>query len=109
MKRGIYKHKSLKERFNNKWTPEPYSGCWLWTGGINGYGYGAIGAGYPQRMRGAHRASWELFCGDIPKGIQVLHRCDTPCCVNPLHLFLGTPSDNIKDKMVKGRYRNQWT
>jgi hypothetical protein len=51
----------------------------------------------------AHRASWGIFCGDIPDGLQVLHACDTPCCVNPAHLFLGTNQDNVNDKVLKGR------
>jgi hypothetical protein len=52
----------------------------------------------------AHRASWILACGQIPAGIDVLHRCDNPSCVNVDHLFLGTPKENTRDMMAKGRH-----
>lgn len=51
----------------------------------------------------AHRVSYEIEHGDIPKGMHVLHRCDVRPCINPLHLFLGTNSDNIADSVSKGR------
>lgn len=78
--------------------------CWLWVGGANLKGYGLIG--WPGAGSGsilAHRYSWMLAHGQIPEGQFVLHKCDTPACVNPEHLFLGTLQDNVTDMIVKGR------
>jgi len=75
-------------------------GCWLWTASTLGdYGCLAIN----RKNRGAHRISYELHYGPIPKGMFVCHRCDTPRCVRPEHLFLGTPKDNSLDMTRKGR------
>lgn len=80
------------------------SGCWEYIGARNWKGYGAIGIGGRKgRVIGAHRASWMVHHGEIPGDLQVLHRCDNPPCVNPDHLFLGTPGDNMDDKVQKGR------
>lgn len=96
--------KDLKKRIKDSSCPEPNSGCWLWTGCVreDGLGY------YPRMMVDyyptyAHRVSYSAFIGDIPPGMGVLHRCDTPCCVNPAHLFLGTQQDNMTDRQKKGR------
>lgn len=78
-------------------------GCWLWTAGQAGDGYGAFGLN--RRAIRAHRYSWELFYGPVPNGMNVLHKCDTPSCVRPEHLFLGTQTDNIADMVAKGRQR----
>jgi hypothetical protein len=91
------------ERFDEKWTPEPNTGCWLWTAGGVPRGYGTMRIGSPRRAAYAHRVSWELHRGPIPKGFDVCHKCDTPQCVNPDHLFLGTRSDNMQDCACKGR------
>lgn len=79
------------------------SGCWLWTGTgscTNG-DYGTFWLG--GRMQRAHRVSWEMNFGPIPTDKVVCHRCDTPRCVNPDHLFLGSQQDNIADMKAKGR------
>jgi hypothetical protein len=91
----------LRDRFEDKIAKCPMSGCWLWTGGAHPNGYGGTSGGKEL----AHRASWRLFRGPIPKGLHVLHRCDVRLCVNPAHLFLGTQADNLRDCREKGRAR----
>ena len=75
--------------------------CWLWTASTNGHGYGVIGA--DGKLQKAHRVSWNLANGPVPEGLCVLHRCDTPPCVNPGHLFLGSHAENMADMNAKGR------
>jgi hypothetical protein len=80
-------------------------GCWLWTGAKNEHGYGVIGRG--SRGTGnikAHRAMYELFNGiELEPAIKVLHVCDNPACVNPLHLRRGSQADNLDDMRRKSR------
>lgn len=77
------------------------AGCWLWKRSLGVWGYGQTNlVGLPPK---AHRASWVLHYGPIPAGLCVLHRCDTPACVRPDHLFLGTHADNVADRDAKGR------
>jgi ribosomal protein S27E len=75
--------------------------CWLWTGGTYKFGHGNFIT--HNKKTGAHRFSYEIHKGIIPKGMYVLHTCDVPACVNPSHLFLGTHEDNIIDMAKKNR------
>ena len=77
--------------------------CWLWTGARTRKAYGHMKVG--SRYERAHRLMYGLAFGPIPDGLFVLHRCDNPPCVNPLHLFLGTNRLNMADASAKGRIR----
>lgn len=88
-------------RFDAKYVSEPNTGCWLWMGGVSMGGYGNFL--HEGRQMGAHRVSWMIHNGPIPDGLWVLHRCDTPPCVNPAHLFLGDHVTNMADSKRKGR------
>lgn len=90
-----------EERFSDSYVTEPMSGCWIWLGTITAHGYGEFWGG-GIRVK-AHRYSYKLHNGGIPDGAHILHKCDTPCCVNPDHLFAGTNLENIADKVAKGR------
>jgi len=87
-----------------RYEPELNTGCWLWSAGCCGTGYGA--AGLPGYARLAHRASWQILVGPIPPNMVILHKCDTPVCINPDHLRLGTQADNMADCSRKGRVRS---
>lgn len=104
--RTIRPRQKIEIRFQRYVMPEPNSGCWLWMGGAHrktGYGAFNICKG---KQASAHRISWEIHHGPIPEGLCVLHRCDTPPCVNPQHLFLGTDQDNSDDCAKKQRHRH---
>lgn len=75
--------------------------CWLWTGGKTTAGYGSLT--HNQHRYYAHRFAYELIQGDIPSGMELMHKCDNPACVNPEHLVVGTHCDNMRDAFGKLR------
>lgn len=75
--------------------------CWLWLGGSRGVGYGAFRVG--RVVVDAHRLAFVLGGGELGPGQLVCHRCDVRLCCNPEHLFAGSPTDNVRDMIAKGR------
>lgn len=100
---GLAKRQPLADRFWPFVNKDTESGCWLWGGTKFTRGYGRISISGTSKSIGAHRASWQLHFGEIPQGMLICHKCDTPECVNPAHLFLGTNNDNMQDKVRKNR------
>ena len=98
----LSKHMPPGDRLLAKRRIVPSTGCWLWTGGKLSDGYGHLCV-HNRRVL-AHRLSWEVWVGPIPADLCVLHRCDTPACFNPEHLWLGTRSENNRDMLAKGRF-----
>jgi len=92
-------NKSILERFESKF--QKTNGCWIWTGAKEKKGYGLFRLGTNNKI--ASRVSFVLYKGEIPKGKLVCHTCDTPSCVNPDHLFLGTHKENLEDMTKKNR------
>lgn len=76
-------------------------GCWLWTGALEGKGYGHFRAGRTDRR--AHHVALELAGVTVPKGLEGMHTCDVRNCVNPAHLQIGTHEQNMADMAAKGR------
>lgn len=99
------KTRPVLERFEEKFMPEPNSGCWLWIACQQGDGK-AYGCFYLNGKREqAHRVSVMLYRGVKLGPALVLHKCDNPACVNPGHLKIGTQSENIFQAVARGRHR----
>ena len=91
----------VQPRLDAKSAPVPFVGCRLWYGPSVPRGYGVLSV--DGRQVYTHRAAWQQARGPIPAGLFVLHECDTPACINPDHLFLGTAKENMEDMQAKGR------
>lgn len=96
---------SLKCTLMERCIPEPNTGCWLWTAALTQGGYGSVYDLAQSRWRTAHRAAYETFVSAIPDGMDILHSCDVPCCINPDHLRPGTHAENMADSSRKGRMK----
>lgn len=97
-------HRNTDATFDEYVSPEPNTGCHLWTGHAQegvGFGYGRFRVN--GRRHQAHRYAWERVYGPIPDGLYVCHHCDQPACVNVQHFFLGTNQENQQDASRKGR------
>jgi hypothetical protein len=93
--------KDLAEFITYRSIPEPNSGCLIWLGAVDDYGYGWMRGGHrPDRT---HRLMWRSVRGEIPLGMCVLHHCDNPACCNPDHLYIGTKADNARDRVCRNR------
>lgn len=97
---------TLQERFDASVSIEPNSGCWLWTGRLNSKSYAMLSMKYKtSKYRLASHISKEL--GGQPRLSEshlALHKCDTPQCVNPDHLYWGTHQQNADDKVNRRRH-----
>ena len=94
------KPRPIKDRFEEKYIPEPTTGCWLWTATADSRGYGSIHFG--NKMKKAHRIAYMLYKSTPPEDMEVCHLCNTPSCVNPDQLFLGTRSENMIHAVMTG-------
>lgn len=107
LKTGRYRFRKpvpLLPRMEANTFPDPNTGCFLWAGCVGKRGYGVIG--YAGKTKTAHRAAWEVYVGEIPSGMWVLHKCDNKICVNIDHLYIGTVIENSRDVAV--RKRSAW-
>jgi len=81
---------------------DPATDCWEWQRARNKKGYGVCCI--KGKMFKAHRLSYLIHIGPIPKGKCLLHSCDNPSCCNPMHLRVGNRAENNRDIIDRGRH-----
>jgi len=93
----------LRDIFLEKILVDKNNECWEWQDFRNKNGYGVTCVN--SKVKSAHRTSYELFIGEIPKDLQINHKCHNRGCVNPDHLYAGTAKDNSRDMFEANRQR----
>lgn len=103
------RRKPIADRFWGKVVRIPESGCWVWLGGCSGDGYGVLMEGNgSEKLKYAHRVSYELHVGPVPDGLELDHLCRVRCCVNPDHLQPVTRKVNINRGAVADVHRARY-
>lgn len=98
------KYSSLQNYLESSFLKCDIESCWEWQRSFKVFGYG--NAWWEGKHHIAHRLVYQFYVGEIPKGLNVCHKCDNPKCVNPHHLFLGSYLDNNRDRKNKARNAN---
>lgn len=93
---------SVYHRLIRQTVVAPGTNCWLWQGKVNRSGYGVCNENGLTRV--AHRVMYRAVFGEFDPELRACHRCDTPACINPFHIFLGTQRENMRDMHAKGRF-----
>jgi hypothetical protein len=88
----------MKDRLDKFIQAVPFSGCWIWMGHVDKDGYGKID------NTTAHKAAYRQLIGEVPDGMELDHRCEVRCCVNPSHLNIVTPKKNKELTLERGRH-----
>lgn len=97
--------RNTMERFLNKISPEPNSGCWLWTAYLNQDGYGKFGVAGEARY--AHVWAYETFVVPVPDGLELDHKCRVRSCCNPHHLEPVTHIVNCRRGLVGSQHSSK--
>jgi len=101
-RKGVPNVEPFIERFWKR--VEITDGCWYWHGASDSNGYGHISIPLTKNLKQSTHVVWEWAWGPVPPDVFLLHKCDTPSCVRPTHLFLGDAKANMQDCLAKGRH-----
>ncbi len=101
MANNQFTYKTLEDQVFSRVSPEPNSGCWLWTGSLNDDGYGQMSLN--AKMRKSHDVVYRMMKGPVPEGLELDHKCRVRCCVNPDHLEPVTHKENCERGILRER------